>query len=147
MPKYKTKFSLKLKATYPFLSVDPKDECDEICTVCKTSISVANKGKAGIEIHINSTSHKKAIQAPIENRSVTQFFPSVSGDNVSFKVAAEELGFTFHAAKHGLSLPAADCNSLLVNLILEPKFRSGKTKTAAIFKNVSKILYLSVDKK
>jgi len=52
MPKYKVKFSAALKSAYPFLNVDLNDDCEGICTVCKTHFSVANKGKGGIEAHI-----------------------------------------------------------------------------------------------
>lgn len=136
MPKNKTKFSAALKEAYPFLKADPKNECGGICTICKVSFSVANKGKTGIEIHMQTSHHKKAAQASIENRSVAEFFPSTYNENVDLKVAAKELAFAYHTAKHGLSMASADCNSRMVSSMFEPKFSCGKTKTAAIIKNV-----------
>jgi len=136
MPNYKTKFSSSLKSAYPFLNADPADECGAICTVCKHHFSVGNKGRGAVETHIASQVHRRAAKAPIDNRSVTEFFVSGPSDGGSFKVAGEELAFAFHTAKHGLSLPAAECNAGLVRELYEPNFTSGKSKTAKIILNV-----------
>lgn len=137
--KYKTQFNFKLQQQFPFLKPDPKDKCNGICTICKGSFSVAYKGRTGIENHVNSLSHVKAVRAPIENNSVTQYFQSASS-NSDMKIAAQELTFAYHSARHGISLRAAECNSQLISSLYEPKFTSGRSKTSAIIKNVRHLL-------
>jgi len=81
--------------------------------------------------------HKRAAQAPIDNRSVASYFVAEPSDKGTCKVAAEELVFAYHTAKHGLSVAAADCTSKLISELFEKRYSNGKTKTFAIVKNVS----------
>ena len=51
-------------------------------------------------------------------------------------VAAKELTFAYHTAKHGISLRTAECNSRLVSEFFDPNFNSGRTKKSSITHNI-----------
>ena len=63
MPKRKSKFTQELQEKYPFFRKG-RDEFEAECTTCGygTFVSVANKDKLSLELHVDSSKHKKAVR-------------------------------------------------------------------------------------
>ena len=63
MPKRKSKFTEELQQKYPFFK-KRRDEFEAECITCGCGIlvSVANKGKLSLDMHVDSSKHKKAVQ-------------------------------------------------------------------------------------
>ena len=61
MPKRKSKFTEELQQKYPFFGKGP-DEFEAECIACGygTFVSVANKGKLSLDMHLDSSKHKKS---------------------------------------------------------------------------------------
>ena len=59
MPKRKSKFTKELQQKYPFFRKG--DDFEVECITCGygTFVSVANKGKLSLDIHVDSSKHKK----------------------------------------------------------------------------------------
>ena len=60
MPKRKSKFTEELQQKYPFFR-KRRDEFEAECITCGygTFVSVANKGKLSLDMHVDSLNHKK----------------------------------------------------------------------------------------
>ena len=60
MPKRKSKFTEELQKSIHFLGKGP-DEFEAECITCGygTFVSVANKGKVSLDMHVDSSKHKK----------------------------------------------------------------------------------------
>ena len=63
MPKRKSKFTEELQQKYPFFKKG-RDEFRAECITCGygTFVFVANKSKLSLDMHVNSSGHKKAIR-------------------------------------------------------------------------------------
>ena len=63
MSKRKSKFTEKLQQKYPFLR-KRRDEFEAECITWGygTFVSVANKGKLSLDMHVDSSKHKKAVR-------------------------------------------------------------------------------------
>ena len=62
MSKRKSKFTEELQQKYPFFRKG-RDEFEAGCIICgnRTFVSVANKGKLSLDMHVDSSKHKKAV--------------------------------------------------------------------------------------
>ena len=60
MPKRKSKFTEELQQKYPFFRKG-RDELEAECITCgyRTFVSVANKGKLSLGMHVDRSKHKK----------------------------------------------------------------------------------------
>ena len=60
MPKRKSKFNEELQQKYPFFRKG-RDEFETECNTCGyvTFVSVANKGKLSLDMHVDGSKHKK----------------------------------------------------------------------------------------
>ena len=63
MPKRKSKFTEELQQKYPFFRKG-RDEFKAECITCGYGIfvSIANKGKLSLDMHVDSSKHKKAVR-------------------------------------------------------------------------------------
>ena len=63
MPKRKSKFTEELQQKYPFFRKG-RDELEVECIICGygTFVSVVNKGKLSLDMHEDSSKHKKAVR-------------------------------------------------------------------------------------
>ena len=63
MPKTKSKFTEEHQQKYPFFRKG-RDEFEAECITCGygTFVFVANKGKLSLDMHVDSSKHKKAVQ-------------------------------------------------------------------------------------
>ena len=63
MPKRKSKFTEELQQKYPFFRKG-RDEFEAECITCgyETFVFVVNKGKLSLDMHVDSSKHKKAIR-------------------------------------------------------------------------------------
>ena len=63
MPKRKSKFTEELQQKYPFFRKG-RDEFETECITCGygTFVSVANNGKLNLDMHVDSSKHKKAVR-------------------------------------------------------------------------------------
>jgi hypothetical protein len=83
-----------LQKKFPCFSVT-KNKTDAYCTICRSTISVANKGMYDLEQHISSDKHKKYLQAGESSQNVKNFFlPKYS--KTEEKVLAIEATLAFH---------------------------------------------------
>ena len=63
MPTKKSKFTDELQQKYPFFRKG-REEFEAECITCGygTFVSVANKGKLSLDMHVDSSKHKKAFR-------------------------------------------------------------------------------------
>ena len=63
MPKRKSKFTEELQQKYPFFRKG-RDEFEAECINggYRTCVSVANKGKFSLDLHVDRSKHKKAVR-------------------------------------------------------------------------------------
>ena len=63
MSKRKSKFTKEFQRKYPFFK-NGRDEFEAECITCGygTFVSVANKGKFSLDMHVGSSKHKKAVR-------------------------------------------------------------------------------------
>ena len=63
MPKRKSKFTEELQQKYPFFRKG-RDEFEAESITCDngTFVSVANKGKLSLDMHVHSSKNKKAVR-------------------------------------------------------------------------------------
>ena len=63
IPKRKSKFTEKFQQKYPFFRKG-RDEFEAECITCgyRTFVSVANKGKLSLDMHVDCSKHKKAVR-------------------------------------------------------------------------------------
>lgn len=73
MPKRKCNFSEKLQKQYPFMKRGRYD-WEVICTLCSSTISIANKGSYDIIEHLGTNKHKKWDQNQAGSSKIDSFF-------------------------------------------------------------------------
>ena len=61
--KRKSKFTEELQQKYPFFRKG-RDEFEAECITCgyETFVSIVNKGKLSLDMHVDSSKHKKAVR-------------------------------------------------------------------------------------
>lgn len=128
MPPAKTKFSATYKTEFPFLKSDPSDEYNAICVTCKTTFSIQTGGRSSITKHANTKKHIEATKV-MKNCAPLDGFIKTTEDR---RTAANELGYTYHVAKHGISFKSTECSSPLFQSMFDPKFCCSRVKTAAL---------------
>ena len=138
MPVYKSKFTATLKVEFPFLKSVNSEECEVMCYVCNSTFSVANGGRSSILQHVQSSRHQKAKSSSVSSKKIDGFFPNLNNapTGKELQTAAKELVFSYHTAKHGLSLRVAECTAKLVNTMFESSFTAAKTKTSCLVQKV-----------
>ena len=141
MPERKCKFSSELKEKFPCFR-SGRDDFEAECLVCRagTYVSVANKGAADLQSHVETEKHKKAVRGETSSAKLTNFFVK-PGSKVEDSVTAAEGTFAFHTVKHHFSYKSMDCTSALFKKTFPDcdvvrKFSSARTKTEAIVNSV-----------
>jgi hypothetical protein len=135
MPKLGTKFSIKYKHDFPFLSQDPANKFNAICATCRATFSIKNGGRTRINEHVSSKKHIESLKAVQNAVPLNDFFKTKTTAK-QFTTAASELGFTYHVAKHGISFNSTSCSSELFQELFDKQYRCASTKTAALVKSV-----------
>lgn len=113
---------------------------DVECPLCKSTFSIANKGKHDLEQHLNSEKRKKTIRASSSSGKVSSFYePKFS--KLSQQIAAAEGTRAFHTVRHHFSFRSCDCSHKLLKFIIPDSkiaksISSARTKTEAIVVNV-----------
>ena len=62
MPKRKSKCTEELQQKYPFFKKDKMSSKQNALLVATELVSGANKGKLSLDMHVDSSKHKKAVQ-------------------------------------------------------------------------------------
>ena len=72
MPKRKSQFAEELRQKYLCFKKG-RDDFEAECVVCgyDTFVSVANKGRLSLDMHVESTKHKKVIRGDTSSAKVT----------------------------------------------------------------------------
>lgn len=135
MPSSETKFSMKYKTEFPFLTSDPKNEFNGMCLTCRCAFSIKTGGRSRINEHIKTKKHNDAVKAVKNCNQIGEFFCE-SLTTQAQATAANELGFTYHVATHGISYNSTNCSSSLFQTMFDKNYRCKSTKTAALVKNV-----------
>lgn len=140
MSKRKCLFSEELQAKFKCFKPTPNSKSEAICTVCNTTVSVANKGKYDLEQHVASKKHTQTIRIGASSKSVCDFFTK-QFSALDHKVSAVEGTLAFHTLKHHYSYNSTVCtNKLLAKMFddseVAKRISSGKTKTRCIANNV-----------
>ena len=78
-----------------------------------TFVSVANKGRLSLDMHVDSSKHKKAVRGEASSEKVIDYFCK-PGTQTEDNVAAAEDTMSFHTAKHHHSYRSNDCSSTLM---------------------------------
>ena len=75
MPKRKSQFTEELPKKYPCFRKG-RDDFEAECIVCGYGmfVSVANKSRLSLDMHVESTKNKKAIMGEISSAKVTYYF-------------------------------------------------------------------------
>ena len=112
------------------------------CIVCGYSafVSVANKGRLSLDMHVESTKHKKAIRGETSSAKVTDYFCK-PGTQTEDNVAAAEATMAFYTVKHHQSYKCNDCTSTLMRKSfpdsnISKKYSCAWTKVESIVNNV-----------
>ena len=137
MPKRKSQFTEKLQKNCLCFRKG-RDDFEAECIVCGygTFLSVANKGRLSLDMHVESTKHKKAIREETSLAKVTDYFCK-PGTQTEDNVAAAEATMTFHTVKHHQSYKSNDCTSPLMRKLfpdsnISKKYSCARTKVEAI---------------
>ena len=141
MPKRKSEFTEEIQKKYPCFRKG-RNDFEAECIVCGygTFISVANKGGLSLDMHVQSTKHKKAIRGETSSAKVTDYFCK-PGTQTEDNVAAAEATMAFHTVKHHQSYKSNDCTSPLMRKLfpdsnISKKYSCARTKVEAIVNNV-----------
>lgn len=139
MSKRKCTFSSELIAKYICFEGVDDSKYDAFCSVCKTRVSVGNKGKYDLQQHIESKKHQLYIRS-METSSKLDSFVS-KNKKLDEKVAVVEATLGFHILKHHMSFNSSNCTTDLLKHMFEDSetakhLSSAKTKTAMIGKKV-----------
>lgn len=127
-------FNADLAKKYPFIKKDQnKSESDVKCDLCRAEFNISNKGKTGIEHHIATSKHQKALQVSSSSHSIKNMFSS----SVNYSLAACEGAWVYHLINSNHSFLSSDCTSKLLRTCFEiQNFHCGRTKSEAIATNV-----------
>lgn len=110
-----------MQKKYIFFNKSESNDSEIRCTICNSKINIASDGKTGIERHIASSKHQKALNDKATSHTVTIFF----------KVWA------YHMVKSTHSFRSADCASKIFRTCFElNEFQSARTKSEAIITTV-----------
>lgn len=139
MPKNSVKFSVLHQKEFPFLKPVTGNETEVLCTLCDTKFGVGNGGRAKIIQHIETKKHIKAKKTTSSNKPITSF---LENDPAMMQLSGKELTFAYHSARHQMSGPTVDCNSVLIRQLFEPKFTCSAKKTAKLVQNVSRTIFV-----
>jgi len=101
MSKRKCIFFSELKKKYTCFKGVDDSKYVAFCSVCKTKVSVGNKGKYDLQQHIESKKHQLCIRSMETSR----------------KVAAVEITLAFHILKHHMIFNSSDCTTDLLKHI------------------------------
>lgn len=74
MPDYKTSFNPEWSKKYPWVKPNTRDNYKVSCSLCKSEISVANKGEGALSQHMNTDKHKTAEKAAAKTISIRDHF-------------------------------------------------------------------------
>lgn len=131
-PRRKCVFNQDLQKKYPFMKKG-KTDSDIFCEICISTISIAAAGKTEIEKHLDSTKHKKALEARSSSRKVTNFYTS----STDYTTSACEGVWSYHLTKSNHSFRSSDCASKIFRICFEIRnFHCARTKCDAIVSNV-----------
>lgn len=108
------------------------------CNVCNSEFSIAHSGKTDILAHVNTTKHKKALDAASSTPSVTNFFKQGEMSKSDLQNAACEGVWAYHVISSNYSFRSSDCASKIIRLCfgVMPQFHCARTKCEAIVTNV-----------
>ena len=114
MPKKKLQFSEELQQKYQFFRKG-RNDFEEECITCgyDTFVSVANKGRLSLDMLVDSSKYKKAVQREASSAKVTDYFCK-PGTQTEDNVAAAEATMSFHTVKHHCSYRSNNCSSTLM---------------------------------
>ena len=137
----KSQFTEELQKKYPCFKKG-RDDFVAKCIVCDygTFVSVANKGRLSLDMHVESTKYKKAIRRETLSAKVTDYFTK-PGTHTEDNVAAAEATTVFYTVKHHQSYKSDDCTSPLMRKLfpksnISKKYFCARTKVEAIVNNV-----------
>ena len=114
MPKRKSQFTEELKQKYPFF-IKGQNDFEAECITCEsgTFVSVVNKSRLSLDIHVDSAKHKKAVRGEKLFAKVTDYY-SKPGTQTKDNVAAAEATMPFHTVQHYQSYKSNNCTSTLM---------------------------------
>lgn len=126
-------FNLDLQRKYTFMKKVQSNESEVHCTICNATINIAHDGKTGIERHLKTVKHTKALELKSKSPSVAQFLDRP----INHKNSACEGLWAYHMVKSNHSFRSADCASQIFRKCFDLKdFQSARTKTEAIITGV-----------
>lgn len=131
-PRRKCVFNADLQKSYPYMKKGSTDS-DVFCEICNSTMNISADGRNGIEKHIKTTKHEKALNARSKSRTVNEYFPS----SADYTISAYEGLWTYHVIKSNNSFKSSDCASKIFRMCFAmTKFYCARTKSHAITKNV-----------
>ena len=121
-----------------------RNDYEAECLVCKlgTSISDGHKSNGGLNTHLQSEKHRKAVRGAVASVKMTNcFLLQQKESKCEDEITAAEGTFALQAVKHHRSFLSMDCTSVLFKKIfpdsnVTKKFSSGCTKTENVVTTV-----------
>lgn len=137
MPKRKCTFNEELKKKFPFMKLGNTDWIVN-CTLCNSTISIANKGVQDINSHLETQKHKKGFTSQDCSKKIDTFFSITTVDN---ELRAVEGCIAYHTIVHNMSFLSLDCTIGLNKELFSDSQRvknisCNRTKATGIVKKV-----------
>lgn len=86
MPSHNTTFNPNWCNKYTWVKMKTGDSYMAFCSLCKSEISVANRGEGALQQHEKTKKHEKAATAAAKSLSISQHFKSMFEFYLSFVV-------------------------------------------------------------
>lgn len=120
--------------------IKKKDDFTAMCKLCQTEIIIKYEGTRSLDKHKGTKKHQKILNCQKVSQSIASF-AKPKEINEETQIARAELVSVFHNVVHGLSYNSLDCQLKLCSSIycdsnIASKISCGRTKSAAITRNV-----------
>lgn len=130
-----TKFNTNWCKEFNFIKPIADNQSKALCEICGSIFNISNGGKSDIVSHTKSKVHERGKRTILINHNIKDFMQLAVSDD-KLKVVAKELAYSYHSARHNISLRSNDCNTKLVKVLFEPSYSCSRTKTGAYIRNV-----------
>ena len=97
--KRKCNFNVNLQKEFTDFNVVEENRNEAFCKICRSKISIANKGAYDLKQHILSKKHREKVQNVASSSKLNSFFVQQYSP-LEFKVLAVEGALAYHTIKH-----------------------------------------------
>jgi hypothetical protein len=138
---YKSEYKVEWAREFP-ISAANNNKYAFYCVPCKKNVSCGHQGKADVERHCTTASHRNMASAIKDNRSISDLFQSStnSSDSLRQSTTKAEILHTNFIVQHNMSFLTADHMTHLYPKMfpdskIAKQFACSRTKTSCILNN------------